>query len=298
MEERKAVGGTAWLWARPELEGRLDYLFIDEAGQMSLAMALAASRAAKNVVLLGDPQQLEQPQKGAHPEGAEVAVLTHMLGGNQTLPAEKGLFLDQTWRLHPSICAFTSQQYYDGRLQSRAGLEKQLLSGPSNFVGESLVFVPVEHTGNQNRSTEEIDTVRKLFATLIDGKHEWQDMSGNVASLSIEDVLVVAPYNAQVSGLRRALPDGARIGTVDKFQGQEAPVVVFSLTSSSIEDAPRGMGFLFSANRFNVATSRARCLVIVVGNPALFRPECKTPDQMRLANGFCRYAELATTLIV
>lgn len=293
LREGYVVGGTAWLWSNSAMEGELDYLFIDEAGQMSLAMALAAGRAAKNIVLLGDPQQLEQPQQGSHPDGAGVAALTHLLDGADTMPSDKGLFLPSTFRLHPSICQFTSDQYYDGRLDSQLGLECQDVLGTSLYCGNGLRFVPVLHESNQNRSDEEVGAIVRIVAEITDGSHQWLNQKGIHAAISLAEVLVIAPYNAQVSALKAALPAGARVGTVDKFQGQEAPIVIYSMTSSSASDAPRGMEFLFSRNRMNVATSRARCLVLLVGSPRLFEPECATPRQMRLANGFCRYLELA-----
>jgi uncharacterized protein len=296
IQKGYVVGGTAWLWSHPEMEGQLDYLFIDEAGQMSLAMAVAAGRAARNLILLGDPQQLEQPQQGTHPEGAGCAALEHVLNGAETMPETMGLFLQHTWRLHPSICQFTSEQYYDGRLQSQAGLENQTLTGSSLFAGPGLRFVPVPHTNNHNRSDDEVKVVASVVRELCDGKHFWTNINGERAVLSLGDILVVAPYNAQVSALRAALPNGSRVGTVDKFQGQEAPVVIYSMSSSSASDAPRGMGFLFSRNRMNVATSRARCQVILVGSPDLFTPHCETPEHIRLANGFCRFMELAETI--
>ena len=278
------------------MEDELDYLFIDEAGQMSLAMALAAGRSAKNIVLLGDPQQLEQPQQGSHPEGAEIAALLHVLDGAETMPEDKGFFLKNTWRLHPEICRFTSEQYYDGRLQSQEGLDQQELFGDSNFVGSGLRFVSVDHDNNQNRSEEEVEAISEIVGRLNDGKHKWANKDGELSTIGLNDILIVAPYNAQVSALSSALPAGARVGTVDKFQGQEAPVVIYSMTSSSASDAPRGMEFLFSRNRMNVATSRARCLVLLVGSSQLFQPDCATPRQMQLANGFCRYLELSERL--
>jgi len=290
------VGGTAWLWSHEDLEGELDYLFIDEAGQMSLAMAVAAGRAAKNIVLLGDPQQLEQPQQGTHPEGAGIAALDHVLDGAETMPDRKGLFLDSTWRLHPALCSFTSEQYYDGRLQSQSGLEHQAVTGGPSLAGQGLRFVPVPHENNQNRSHEEVAVIAHILSQILDGNHYWSNMKGEQSMISLDDILVVAPYNAQVSALKAELPAGARVGTVDKFQGQEAPIVIYSMTSSSVFDAPRGMGFLFSRNRMNVATSRARCLAVLVGSPALFMPHCETPHQMRLANGFCRFVELADAI--
>jgi hypothetical protein len=294
VDQGKVVGGTAWLWARDDVERKLDYLFVDEAGQMSLAMVLAAGRAAENIVLLGDPQQLEQPQRGAHPEGSDVAALDHLLDGHQTMPADKGLFLKDTWRLHPAICRFTSKQFYEHRLQSRDGLERQEVFGESTTIGSGLLYVPVEHVNNQNRSAEEVTAIRQIVSRLLDGKHTWSNGAGDSLPITTEDILIVAPYNAQVSALRESLPDNCRIGTVDKFQGQEGAIVIYSLTSSSIADAPRGFGFLLSPNRFNVATSRARCLVIVVGSPALFDADCHSVEQLRLANMLCRYREMAS----
>ncbi len=292
LDEGVVVGGTAWLWANSVMAGQLDYLVIDEAGQMSLAVALAASRACRNVILLGDPQQLEQPQLGSHPEGADVAALGHLLGGRHTIAEHRGLFLKDTWRLHPDICEFTSELYYDGRLSSRTGLEVQAVSGP-RFPASGLCLLEREHEGNQSQSEEEASAIRQLMDSLIDGSHCWKNVDGKSNAISLEDVLVVAPYNAQVALLQNSLPDGARVGTVDKFQGQEAAVVIYSATSSSVEDAPRGMSFLFNPNRLNVATSRARCLAIVVASEQLFNAQCDSPEQVRLANGFCRFKELA-----
>ncbi len=293
VEEGKVVGGTAWLWSNHEMEDKLDYLFIDEAGQMSLAIALAASRCAKNLILLGDPQQLEQPQLGSHPEGAEVAALNHLLDGSATIAPDRGLFLDTTWRLCPSICQFTSEQFYDGRLESQSGLERQEVFGPSPFIGHGLIRVEVDHEGNQNRSYEEIEVISKIVDQILDGEHQWSDMEGELKTIGEDDILVVAPFNAQVNALQKELGDRARVGTVDKFQGQEAPIVIYSTASSSAEEAPRGMSFLYNPNRLNVATSRARCLAIIVSSPKLFEPECRTPGQIQLANAFCRFAEQA-----
>ncbi|MGY4478640.1 TM0106 family RecB-like putative nuclease [Bradyrhizobium sp. USDA 3364] len=290
------VGGTAWLWAHPDAIGRLDVLVIDEAGQMALAQALAAARAARNLVLLGDPQQLEQPTRGAHEDGANVAALVHLLGPAQaTLRAEQGLFLDRTYRLHPEVCTFTSEAYYEGRLQSNPGLERQRIEGATPFVGAGLFLVEVDHQGNQARALEEVDAVVAIARSLLQPGTTWTNADGETRPLEPKDILVVAPYNSQVSALRRALADVdvVRVGTVDKFQGQEAPVVIYSCTSSSPEDAPRGMAFLYDPHRFNVATSRACSTVIVVASPRLFEPDCRTPEQMGWASGFCRFEEMA-----
>ena len=291
------IGGTAWLWAADAAASRLDYLFIDEAGQMALAQALAAARAATNLVLLGDPQQLDQPTRGAHPDGADVAALVHVIGERRaTVDDRQGLFLDRTFRLHPTLCAFTSQVYYDGRLTpDDADVTRRRLLGDHRFAGAGLFLVEVAHEGNQADAPEEAEAVTRIVAELLGAGTRWADKHGQERELVADDILVIAPYNAQVDRLRRRL-DGTgitRVGTVDKFQGQEAPVVIYSCTSSSPLDAPRGMAFLYDPHRFNVATSRAEGVVIVVANPHLFEPECRTPTQMRWANGLCRYRELA-----
>jgi uncharacterized protein len=159
--------------------------------------------------------------------------------------------------------------------------------------GTGLRFVPVAHSGRQSESPEEVDRIFHLIDGLFGQGSTWTNRMGETRSLTLEEVLVVAPYNAQVAALRKRLPAGARVGTVDKFQGQEASVVFYSMTTSAQEDAPRGMEFLYSLNRLNVAVSRARCIAVLVASPALFRVECKNPRQMMLANAFCRYLEIA-----
>jgi superfamily I DNA and/or RNA helicase len=293
----QVIGGTAWLWAREELTGAVDVLFIDEAGQLSLANALAVSQGAKSLVLLGDPRQLEQPQQGSHPEGADVSALEHLLQGHETMPPDKGLFLAETWRLAPKICEFTSELFYEGRLKPHPGLERQALKGTGPFTGSGLWVVPVEHEGNRSASDEEVAAIARVIDQLLAPDARWTDSKGDEHRLTADDVLVVAPYNAQVARLDdRLAARGIRVGTVDRFQGQEAPVVIYSMASSSPEDAPRGMDFLYSAHRLNVATSRARCACILVASPRLFQAESRTPEQIRLANAFCRYLELAETV--
>jgi predicted RecB family nuclease len=292
----RLTGATCWFWSREEAAQSLDYLFIDEAGQMSLAYTLAASRAARNLVLLGDPQQLEQPQRGVHPEGADVAALVHALRGRKTLPDDCGLFFDETWRLSPGICAFTSELYYERRLRPRPGLEKQALAG-TPFAGSGLFYVPVDHEGRQSSSPEEVEAVARIVAALLRDGSTWTDADGATHAMTADDILVVAPYNAQVAALSQRLP-ALHVGTVDRFQGQQAPVVIYSMTSSSAADAPRGMSFLYSPNRLNVATSRARCACILVAARRALEPECRTPEQMLWANGLCRYREMAREVAV
>lgn len=287
------AGGTAWLWAREEMAASVDVLVIDEAGQMSLANTLAVCPAAQNVVLLGDPRQLDQPIQGIHPPGADVSALDHLLGGSATVDPARGVFLEHTWRMHPDVCAFTTEQFYEGRLGTRPELARQTVTGPGPLAGHGLRFVPVEHAGNTNASPEEADCVAARIRELLDGDAAWIDREGARRRLTLNDVLIVAPYNAHAAALRAKLPQGARIGTVDKFQGQEAPIVIYSMASSTADDAPRGMEFLYSLHRLNVATSRARAVAAIVASPALLTPDCRTPEQMRLANPFCRFLELA-----
>jgi len=244
-------------------------------------------------VLLGDPQQLEQPQQGTHPEGADVSALEHILGEHKTIPPERGIFLPETWRLAPSICAFTSEVFYEGRLRSHDGLDRQVLAGAPPFEGAGLWVVPVSHDGNQSSSREEIEAIDRLVTTLLGPASRWVNHVEVSQALTPDGILVIAPYNSQVTLLNERLgPRGIRVGTVDRFQGQEAPVVIYSMATSTPEDAPHGMEFLYSLNRLNVATSRARCACILVASPRLFEPECKSPRQMQLANAVCRYVEL------
>jgi predicted RecB family nuclease len=279
------IGGTPWLWARPQMQESVDVLFVDEAGQMSLANVVAISGAAQSLVLLGDPQQLAQPSHGSHPDGAEASALQHVLGDRETVPPARGLFLDATYRMHPNVSEFISEIAYEGRLRAAAGRELQEVNG---FAG--LRFVPVEHAGNRVRSPEEADAVRVLIEQLVG--LEWTDHDGVSRKLTTDDIIVVAPYNAHVAELRRLLP-GSRIGTVDKFQGRQGVVAIYSMASSSVDESPRGMNFLYDLHRLNVAVSRARAIGIVVCSPELLRVLAHSPEQTRLANALCRYVEVA-----
>ncbi len=300
LDEELAAGGvdvaagTTWAWAREGVAGHVDTLVIDEAGQLSLANAVAAASSARSVLLLGDPQQLEQPIQGSHPEGCDLSVLQHLLGHHDTIPPERGLFLDTTWRLHPSLCEFTSELFYESRLHHHAQCSGQKLVGPTQFAGAGLWVSLVEHTSNTSTSIEEVERIRTLVEELTAPGIRWIDFDGVEHPVTCDGLRIVSPYNAQVAALKAAIPDAAEsIGTVDRFQGQEAPVVIYSMTTSSSDEAPRGLEFLFSLNRLNVATSRARCVCILVASPALLEAECKTPRQMKLVNALCRYQELA-----
>ncbi|MCY4356923.1 MAG: TM0106 family RecB-like putative nuclease [Gammaproteobacteria bacterium] len=283
-------GATAWFWSREEAHELVDVLIVDEAAQMSLANVLAISGAAKVVVLLGDPQQLDQPVQGTHPDGTDISALAHLLDGKETIGSHQGLFLDQTWRLHPRICQLTSDLFYAGKLNSRNHNAHQKIATRGELSGAGLWYLPVVHEGNVNSSAEEAEAIKNLVTNLLAESSTWTNHLKESATLSLNDILVITPYNAQVQEILKRLPE-IRAGTVDKFQGQEAPIAIYSTATSTPADAPRGMEFLYNLNRFNVATSRAKCGCILVTSPSLMQADCKTPRQMQLANAFCRYAE-------
>jgi uncharacterized protein len=283
------IAGTAWLFAREELDEALDYLFIDEGGQVSLGNLVAMGLAARNLVLVGDQMQLAQPIQGTHPGRTGLSALEFLLEDHATVPPERGIFLDVTRRMHPDVCRFISEAVYGGRLHSHASTEAQRLvlrAGADSAVKTSgLSFVPVSHQDCRQKSEQEARRVAEIYTSLL--KQRWINQDGKERTLGIDDIIIVSPYNIQVNHLQSVLPSGARVGTVDKFQGQEAAVVVVSMTTSSAEDCPRGMEFLFSRNRLNVAISRARALAIVVVSPLLLEASCKTVEQMKLVNTFC-----------
>ncbi|WP_222271929.1 TM0106 family RecB-like putative nuclease [Modestobacter marinus] len=285
------VGGTSWFWCRENLAEAVDVLVIDEAGQFSLANAVAVARAARSLVLLGDPQQLAQPTQAVHPGESGLSALEHLLEGHPTVPEDRGVFLDRTYRMHPALTAFVSDLAYEGRLESAPRRERIAVDGWAS--GLAVRFV--EHTRPASASSaDEAQAVAELWRSLQGVG--WVGASGERHVIGPEDVLVVAPYNSQVALIRGLLPDGARVGTVDKFQGQEAPVVLYSMTSTSAEDAPRGVSFLYDLNRLNVAVSRAKALAVVVMSEELLDAPVRTPEQLRQVNALCRLTEMASVL--
>jgi len=278
--------GTGWLLCREDLDSTLDYLFVDEAGQTSLADALALGTCARTLVLLGDPVQLAQVTQGVHPEGAGRSVLEHLLQERPTVPEDMGLFLEHSFRMHPDVSGYISSAFYEDRLGSDERCSRQATS-----LGTGVRWVRVEHIGNSTSSEEEAEAIRAQIERLL--RETWTDYRGVTRPIAPADVMVVSPFNDQVRLLKERLQDGVSVGTVDKFQGQEAPVVFFSMASSSGADAPRGIDFLLSRNRLNVAISRAQCLAYLVCSPTLLDVDCKTIEHMRLANALCRFVEIA-----
>jgi predicted RecB family nuclease len=286
------VGGTAWFWAREDVADSVDVLVVDEAGQFSLANAVAVSRAARSLVLLGDPQQLAQPTQGVHPGESGVSALEYLLDGHDTIPDDRGIFLGTTYRMHPKLTAFVSDLAYDGRLRSAQGRERNEVLAGGLVSGSGLVVHSVQHAvPASDGSAEETRVVGELWRSLVGV--EWVDCEGLRRPMTADDVLIVAPYNNQVRLIAGELP-GARVGTVDKFQGQEAPVVIYSMTSTSADEAPRGVGFLYDLHRLNVAVSRAQALAVVVMSPLLLDAPVHSPEQLRQVNALCRLVEMAS----
>jgi uncharacterized protein len=293
------IGGTVFAFIDTAAEGALDYLFVDEAGQVSVANLVAMAPAAVNLILLGDQMQLGQPIQGSHPGESGLSVLEYLLQGHATIPLDFGIFLSRSWRLHPEICRFISGAVYEGRLDSEPHtVERVLVTGnhPPDWLPctAGLVYAPVEHEGNVFESAEEETRIAAMLQDLLGLRLRGKD--GTVRPLVAEDVLVVAPYNLQVRRLGRRL-GGVRVGSVDRFQGQEAPVVIFSMCASSGDASPRGVEFLFSRNRLNVAISRAETLAIIVANPELVRARCSSIEQMALVNVYCRAAAEGTRAV-
>jgi uncharacterized protein len=289
VEAYQLVAGTAWLFAREALDHEFDYLFVDEAGQVSLANIVAMGLSARNIVLVGDQMQLSQPIRGTHPGSSGLSALEYLLGDVATVPPDRGIFLMQTRRMNAEVCRFISDAVYDGRLQPVQGNERQrLILRPGSdeaLAPTGLGFVGVDHSGCAQKSLEEAERIRRIYDSVLGAS--WIDADGVAHQIGTGEILVVSPYNMQVNLLRSTLPPGARVGTVDKFQGQEAPVVIVSMATSSGDDMPRNLEFLFSRNRLNVAISRARCLAVIVASPRLLEVPCSKVEQMKLVNTLC-----------
>ncbi len=289
LASSQLVGGTAFFFAREQNVQKFDWLFVDEAGQVSLANLLAMGRIARNIALVGDPQQLPMVIQGSHPEPANLSCLEWLLGHHATVPEDAGIFLPITRRMHPKVCAFISEQVYESRLLSHEATELQSIDAPG-LPSAGAYWVPVQHAGNAQVAEAEVEAIRAAIDSLLGGT--WTSSDGASRPLVGKDIIVVAPYNAQVLALREGLPTGVRVGTVDKFQGQEAAACLVSMTASSADEVPRGLDFLLSRNRINVAVSRARALALVFGSPRLRETKCETVEQMRLVNVLCALPEL------
>lgn len=294
-DRSQLIAGTAWLFARQELDQKFDYLFVDEAGQVSLANLVAMSLCAKNIVLMGDQMQLGNPLKGTHPNESGMSALEYLLQDQATVPQDKGIFLGTSWRMHEKICRFISDAIYNGQLHPKELNQNQsLLLGQTahgDLRQQGIQFIDIEHKGRSQKSEEEGILIKTLYLNLLE--QEYRDREGVIHPITSENILIIAPYNMQVNYLKSILPKEARVGTVDKFQGQEAEIVLISMTTSSHEDLPRNIEFLYNKQRLNVAISRARTLAVVIASKQLLEIPCTHVEQMHMVNTLCWAKEYA-----
>jgi predicted RecB family nuclease len=285
--QHRLVGGTVFHFCRNDQRATYDYLFVDEAGQVSLGNLVAMGAAAANIVLVGDQMQLPQPVQGVHPGATGLSSLEYLLEDRATVPEDRGILLNESRRLHPDLCKFISEAIYDGRLDahpSTAARYLRLRGGAHSALRPAgISFVPIAHDGCTQSSRVEAEAIVQLVQDLLT-----QEVirDGSASPLRLEDILIVAPYNLQVNLLKQLLPPGAQVGTVDKFQGQEAAVVIVSMTTSKGVEAPRGTEFLFNPNRFNVAVSRAQRLAVIVHGAQLLEGAWTKIDDLRRLNLF------------
>ena len=287
--------GTSWFFVDPRMNKTLDYLFIDEAGQVTLGTTIANATAAKNLVLIGDQMQLSQPMRAKHEGYAKLSSLDFVLENNDTIPPDTGIFLNITRRLNKKICNYISTSFYDSRLSSDPITETRSVNLKLDPIkDEGLFYVPIEHSGCSQRSDEEADLIEKTYNRII--KKEFK-VGKKLGKISSKDIMVVAPYNAQANNIRERLKkknDDVRVGTIDLFQGQEAKVVLISMTTSDVESLPRHKDFFFSRNRLNVAISRAECVAIIIFNENLLLASASSIKEMKLMNSFCKLLKFKT----
>lgn len=356
--------GTTFFIGKEKYTQAFDYVIVEEAGQLSLVDTLVVSGSGKNMIMVGDQNQLKSPIKRKSHNGAEISGLEYYVP-EQTVPESKGVFIGITRRMHPDVCRFVSTLFYESKLKSFQGLEQRRIvstHADALFVGSGLRHVPVVHQSSRSsKAEEEVEKLRIILKQIFDPQYsyEFEDESGSRAIMP-KDIMIITPFNNQRKLIGEmlkqmqdeallSLPNGQDIvdrlnaiaqfkedpgmnknsniykntlaqyeaeyqeildeyeqylytliipGTVDSYQGKEAPIVLYSTVCTDIDSAPRGMDFIFSPNRFNVSVSRAKALFIMIGSTALFDATCKTPDQMRLANAFCNFEEVAETIII
>jgi len=284
------VGATAnGFSADIAFEHPLDYLFVDEASQVPLANLVAVMGSARNIVLMGDQMQLPNPTQGSHPNNGGVSALEWLLGNHSVIPESQGIFLEKTYRMHGDVCHPLSDVVYEGKLVADEANQHQsvkVTDGRLITQATGILVVPVEHDGNRQSSEEEARAINDIIDELKTGNYT--DKNGETRLMTDDDILVVAPHNMQVNLLKERLKGNCAIGTVDKFQGKEAQVVIISMSVSDIEESSRGLDFVFDINRLNVAVSRAKALAIIVANPGLERCKVNGIPQMEKASFFSR----------
>ena len=296
MDSYSLFAGTSWFFVDPRMNKTLDYLFIDEAGQVALGTTIANATSADNLVLIGDQMQLSQPMRAKHEGYARMSSLDFILEDDDTISTDKGVFLNVTRRLNKKICNYISTSFYDSRLTSDPITETRSVNLKLDPIkDEGLFYVPIDHSGCSQRSDEEADLVEKVFNKIVNKQYKSENIAGKI---SAKDIMVVAPYNAQANNIRERLKkkfkDDVRVGTIDLFQGQEAKVVLISMTTSDVESLPRHKDFFFSRNRLNVAISRSECVAIIIFNENLLLASASNIKEMKLINSFCKLLEFKT----
>ncbi|MFT5815308.1 MAG: superfamily I DNA and/or RNA helicase, partial [Psychroserpens sp.] len=257
--------------------------------QVALANLVAVTGSAQNIVLMGDQMQLEQPIQGSHPEPADKSALEFMLKGHAVIPEDQGVFLERTYRMHPDVCKPLSEIVYEGKLTSDAKTKLQSINiDSSKLITKSYGILPitVKHKGNRQSSEEEVIKIQQLIDELKTGT--FTNSKGEVSPISDANILIIAPYNMQVNLLKEKLKGNLRIGTIDKFQGQEAPIVIISMAVSDVAESSRGLDFVFDINRLNVAVSRAQALAIIVSNETIDRCKVNSLGQMERVGFFLK----------
>ena len=297
IDNANVIGGTVWALSSLELTDKFDVLVIDEAGQMSMANLMVMARCTKSIILVGDQQQLSQPSQAKHNWGAGLSTLEYWLDEQKVVPNDLGIFLTKSWRMHPKITEIVSDLFYEGKLNgSKENGINQIFWGKT-FKSNTGKIIPnngvhfemVSHEGNSQESQTEIDKIKEIIDSLTNSEFQYlSDGKIKKGKITKKEIIVIAPYNKQVQKLQDCLNEKAKISTVDKFQGREAAVAIFSLTSSSGNDAPRGLNFLLETNRLNVAISRAKCLSIIVGSKSLLSSSVNSINEAQLINNICK----------
>ena len=293
-DQVSVMGATTSKFCSKDFDSKFDLLVVDEAGQYALANLLTIAKHSKSILLVGDTQQLAMPTKASHPNNSGQSCLQYLMNGLEVVPTNKGIFLPISWRMAPAINNVVSELFYQGKLKPNSKNignkiiwnQSSIKRNDSTYIDAGVMFVPVRHKDCSLKSGEEAEEIQQLIRLLLASKYKLG--SEKETSISLEDILIIAPFNVQVNYLKRKLDKKLKIGTVDNFQGQEAIISIFSLTSSTGEDAPRGLDFLLEPNRINVAISRAKILSIVLGSPSLAESFCKTNEEVKKLNRLIR----------
>ena len=295
----KLFSGTKWCFSSEYCSQKLDYMFVDEASQLSVADIVAVSLSSKSVVIIGDQQQLGSPTAALHPGESGKSIPEYLLEDKDTIPADRGVFIEKSHRLHPKICSFISENFYEGRLKSHDSTEKRriIFNAKGNTLPEAGIrFIDAKHKEIcRQKSVDEGKLVKDYYNNIFGSI--FTDENNKEKKLGIEDILIVAPFNVQVNYLKDILPKNARVGTIDKFQGQEAPATIVSMTTSDAESLPRNISFYFSRNRLNVGLSRSKSLSIIIMNKKILEISCRKIEHIRLVNTFMKLLEYEKTKI-